>query len=211
MAGNEATQLEHNHPLFLQASYAPALVLVPIKLTGPENYAVWSRAMKLALRGKCKLGFVDGTTVANELMLGIVFASKKVWSDFKEKFDRCSLTRIYHLWTEIATLKQGTDSVTTNYSRMSDLWNALDVLAPKSSCDCKERRPSLELLEQIRLLQFLMGLNESYSNVRSNVLMKRPVVSVNEAYAIVIREESQRSLGVGDINRDPLTMMAGKT
>ncbi|XP_070020424.1 uncharacterized protein LOC142180931 [Nicotiana tabacum] len=219
MEGNEVTQLEQNHPLFLQASDIPGLVLVLVKLTRPKNYAMWSRAMKLPLREKGKLGFVDGTcvknmykgelaeqwkkcnvivlswigsTVANELMPGIVFASnaKKVWSDFKEKFDRCSLTRIYHLWTEIATLKQSIDSVTTYYSRMSDLWNELDVLAPKYLCDCEESKLSLELQEQIRLLQFLMGLNESYSNVKSNVLMRRPVVSVNEAYAIVIQEES---------------------
>ncbi|XP_070019557.1 uncharacterized protein [Nicotiana sylvestris] len=146
-------------------------------------------------------------------MPGIVFASnsKKVWSDFKEKFDRCILTRIYHMWTEIAILKQGTDSVTTYYSRMSDLWNELDVLAPKSSFDCEESKLSLEILEQIRLLQFLMGLRESYSNVRSNVLTRRPVVSVNEAYTIVTQEESHRSLGVVETNRDPLTMMAGKT
>ncbi|XP_019230258.1 PREDICTED: uncharacterized protein LOC109211210 [Nicotiana attenuata] len=208
MAGNEVTSLEHSHPLFFQAADAPGLVLVPIKLTGPENYALWSRAIKLALMGKGKLGFVDGTcvkssyigeliaqwekcdvivlswigsTVPNELMSNIVFApnARKVWSDFKEKFDRY-------------------------------LWSELDVLVPLPSCDCEESMPSLEHLRNQRLLQFLMGLNESYSNVRSNVLLKRPVVTVNEAYAIVRQEERQRTLGVVDTNRDPLTMLVGK-
>ncbi|XP_075096236.1 uncharacterized protein LOC142174354 [Nicotiana tabacum] len=217
MTGNEVTQLEHNHPLFLQASDVPGLVLVPTKLTWPENYALWSKAMKLALRGKSKLGFVDkscvkdmyrgelaeqwekcnamvlswiGSTVASELISSIMFASsaKKVWSDFKEKFDRCSLTRIYHLWAEIASLRQ----------------------APNPDCDYEESRPSLEHILQKRLLRFLMGLNKSYSNVRSNVLMKRPVVSVNEVYAIVTQEKSQRALGVANVNKDPLTMMAGR-
>ncbi|XP_070015679.1 uncharacterized protein [Nicotiana sylvestris] len=207
MTGNEVTQLEHNHPLFLQASDVPGLVLVPTKLTWPENYALWSKAMKLALRGKSKLGFVDkscvkdmyrgelaeqwekcnamvlswiGSTVASELISSIMFASsaKKVWSDFKEKFDRCSLTRIYHLWAEIASLRQ----------------------APKPDCDYEESRPSLEHILQQRLLRFLMGLNKSYSNVRSNVLMKRPVVSVNEVYAIVTQEKSQRALGVANVH-----------
>nr|XP_009802220.1 PREDICTED: uncharacterized protein LOC104247808 [Nicotiana sylvestris] len=179
---NEVTLLEHNHPLFLQASDAPNLVQVPIKLTGPKNYALWSRAMKLALRGKGKLEFVDescvkstyrgelaeqwekcnaivlsciGSTVVGELMPSIVFASnaKKVWSDFKEKFDRCSLTRIYRLWTEIASLKQDTDTVTSYYTKMYDLWSELDVLVSTSACDCEEFRPSLEHLAQQRLLQ----------------------------------------------------------
>ncbi|OIS96342.1 hypothetical protein A4A49_58543, partial [Nicotiana attenuata] len=157
--------LEHNHPLFLQAADAPALMR------------------------KGKLGFVDGTCVKSSYR-GELIAQWK-----KEKFDRCSLTRIYHLWSEIASLKQGIDSVTTYYTKMSDIWSELDVLVPLPSCDCEESRPSVEHLRNQRLLTFLMGLNESYNNVRSNVLLKRPVVTVNEAYAIVTQEESQRTLG----------------
>lgn len=101
-----------------------------------------------------------GSTVAGELMPSIVFASnaKKVWSHFKEKFNRCILTRIYHLWTEIASLKQGTDSVTSYYTKMSDLWNELDVLILTSACECEESRSSLELLANQRLLQFSDGI-----------------------------------------------------
>lgn len=36
-------------------------------------------------------------------------------------------------------------------------------------------------------------------------------MSVNEAYEIVSQEESQRLLGVVDVNKDPLTMLAGIT
>ncbi|XP_019235677.1 PREDICTED: uncharacterized protein LOC109216004 [Nicotiana attenuata] len=42
-----------------------------------------------------------------------------------------------------------------------------------------------------------MGLNESYSHVRSAALLKRPVLTVNQAYAVVVQEESQRELGLG--------------
>lgn len=213
--------------------------MIPIILTGPENYAFWSRAIKLALRGKGKLGFVNencpksryrgelakqwekcnaivlswiGSTVASELIPSIMFASdaKKIWSDFQERFDRSNLTRIYHLWTEIATMRQGTDSVTTYLSKMKDFWDELNILAPlMSNCDCEEARPSIEHLKSQRLLQFLMGMNESYSNIRSNILVRRPVVTVNEAYAIVTQKESQRTLGVVD-NKEPLNLLAGK-
>ncbi|XP_070047281.1 uncharacterized protein [Nicotiana tomentosiformis] len=196
--------------------------------------------MKLALRGKGKLGFMDGTCVksmyrgelaeqwekcntivlswigsriATELMASIVYVSnaKKVWSEFEEYFDRSNLTRIFHLWTEIATLRQGTDSVTSYYSKMKDFLDELDVLAPLPSCDCEESLPYVVHLRSQRLLQFLMGLNESYSNLRSNLLARRPIVSVNEAYATVSQEESQRSLGVVEMNKDPLTILAGRT
>ncbi|XP_070004583.1 uncharacterized protein [Nicotiana sylvestris] len=93
---------------------------------------------------------------------------------------------------------------------MRDLWDELDVLVPLSLCDCEEARPSIEYLRSQRVLQFLMGLNETYSNIRSDVLAKRHVVTVNEAYAIVTQEENQRALGVVDTHKEPLTILAGK-
>ncbi|XP_075098874.1 uncharacterized protein LOC142175777 [Nicotiana tabacum] len=113
---------------------------------------------------------------------------KKVWADFRKRFDRSNLTRIYHRWTAIATLRQGTDSVTSYYLKMKDLWDEQYVIVPLASCDCKESRPSVELLKNIHLLQLLMGLKESYHNIRSNVLAKRSMSTVNEAYAIVAQE-----------------------
>lgn len=56
-----------------------------------------------------------------------------------------------------------------------------------------------------------MGLIESYNNVRSNIFARKPVVIVIEAYTIFTHEESQRSLGVVDTHKYPLTMLAGKT
>ncbi|XP_070021893.1 uncharacterized protein LOC142177771 [Nicotiana tabacum] len=184
MAENDVASLDHSHPLFLQTRDAPGLVLILLKLTGPKNYAFWSRAMKLALQGKSKLGFVDdtcvknsykgelaeqwkkcnaivlswiGSTVSSELMPSIVYASnaKKVWSVFQERFDRSNLTRIYNLWSAIATLRQDMDFVTNYYTKRNDLWDELDVLTSIYSCDCGESRPSVDYLRNIMLLHFL--------------------------------------------------------
>jgi len=125
MAAPGITTIDHHHPLYLQASDSPGLVIIPIKLTGLENYSLWSKSMKLALRGKGKLGFVDGTCPKSkyvgeleelwEKCNAIASTARKVWEEFKERFDRSNLTRIYYLWSEIANLKQGTDSVTCYY------------------------------------------------------------------------------------------------
>ncbi|KAH0680066.1 hypothetical protein KY284_021151 [Solanum tuberosum] len=34
--------VDHHRPLFLQASDTPGAVTIPIKLTGLENYTLWS-------------------------------------------------------------------------------------------------------------------------------------------------------------------------
>ncbi|KAH0654389.1 hypothetical protein KY289_032067 [Solanum tuberosum] len=209
------------------------------ELIGPENYGVWSRSMRLALLVKNKLGFVDGTcakssykgdlavrwercdavilswisaAVAPELMTSIVYASssKKIWNDFKERFDKSSLTRIFHLWKKISILSQRTDSVTAYYSKMRDLWDEMDVTVPSPSCDCVESSSHVEHVKQQRLLQFLVGLNENYAQVRSSILLSPSVPSVNQAYAMAIQEESQRKLGQSEGGKEPLTMMAGR-
>lgn len=68
--------------------------------------------------------------------------------------------------------------MTSYYTKMSDLQSELDVLVLNSTCDCEESRPSFEHLAQQKLLQFLVGLNKTYSNVRNNLLLKRRVVPV---------------------------------
>ncbi|KAH0734391.1 hypothetical protein KY285_010098 [Solanum tuberosum] len=186
MTGEEATAemivpsttiIDHHHPLYLQASDSPGLVIILIKLIGLENYSLWSRLMKLALQGKCKLGFVD------ENCTKIKFKGKleELW----EKCNACNCVVMADPKHKITILRHGTDSVTSYYSRMKNLWNELDVM-------------------------FLMGLNETYSNLMSHILSRNANVTVNEAYATMAQEESQKSLGMVDTQKDHLAMIAGK-
>ncbi|OIT40373.1 hypothetical protein A4A49_65512, partial [Nicotiana attenuata] len=201
-------QIDHLHPLYLQPSNTPGAVLIDIKLTGPENYGLWSRSMRLALLGKNKLGFVEGTCVKS--LYKEELADPWEQCNDMERFGKSNLTRFYHLWTQIGALTQGTDSVTTYLTKMKDFWDEQDTLLPGKGCNCKESEPFFEMFYQQHLVQFLVGLNETYAHVRSQILLKTLVISVNEAYALVIQEESQRALGVMDMNKEPLTMLAGR-
>uniref|UniRef100_A0A3Q7HAF2 Retrotransposon gag domain-containing protein n=1 Tax=Solanum lycopersicum TaxID=4081 RepID=A0A3Q7HAF2_SOLLC len=80
----------------------------------------------------------------------------------------CSLEGVLH--KEIAFLTQGTTAVSTYFSKLSDLWDEFDALIPPPT------------------------LNDSYSRAKSQVLMMQPLPSLNQIYALIIQEESQRSL-----------------
>ena len=62
------TDLRRDHksynsdPLYLSSSDFPCMQPVNVKLNG-SNFQKWSRAMKIALWTKTKLGFVDGSCV----------------------------------------------------------------------------------------------------------------------------------------------------
>ncbi|XP_075075958.1 uncharacterized protein LOC142162854 [Nicotiana tabacum] len=211
----EISRTDHNHPLYLRESNTPGVEFIDIKPTGQENYGLWSRAMRTTLLVKNKLGFLEGTwvkssfkdelanqwdicnvavlswiekTVAVEFQPSIIYASNasNVWGEFKERFDKSNLTQTFRLWKMIGSLTQGTDSVTVYYSKMKDLWDEMDLLVVGSGCDCEETRPFIEQFRNLKLLQFLVGLNESYDHVTSQVLLKTPILTVNQAYALVI-------------------------
>ncbi|XP_075074713.1 uncharacterized protein LOC142162278 [Nicotiana tabacum] len=45
--------------------------------------------------------------------------------------------------------------------------------------------------QNLKLMQFLMGLNEIFNNARGNILMMEPIHVVNKAYSLVIQDEKQ--------------------
>ena len=49
-------------------------------------------------------------------------------------------------------------------------------------------------------MQFLMGLNETYSQIRGQILLLDPLPLINKVYSLLIQDESQRSIAhsVGD-------------
>lgn len=159
--------IDHNHVLYLQASDTPGTILVPTQLIGAENYGLWSRSMKIALLGKGKLGFVNGVckrevqrselrdlwdkcdaivhswimnSVSKYLLNGIVYGSNAhaVWEDLKERFNKVNRMRTFQLHKEIATISQGTNSVSMYHSRLKELWDEYDMIEPVPSCSCEK-------------------------------------------------------------------------
>ncbi|XP_070010939.1 uncharacterized protein [Nicotiana sylvestris] len=205
------------HPLFLQPSDNPSNVIISIQLKGIENYSVWSKATVIALRAKRKLGFIDGSctksqfaenlgedwervnvtvltwimnTVSPELVNGIVYAENahEVWLDLEDRFNKVNGSRVYNLQREIATISQGTSSISVYHSRLKPLWDEYGSLIPSLPVTAGTR-DFIEYLEQQELFQFLMGLNESYGITRSQILLQSPSLSVSRAFAMLINEE----------------------
>ncbi|XP_049394563.1 uncharacterized protein LOC125858812 [Solanum stenotomum] len=192
------TKPDHNHPLFLSSYDVAGAVQIGIQLTGMENYTLWSRAMRLNLLTRNKLGFIDGlvqrddfkeafekqdwdrcnamviswilSNVSKDLVSGILFCSSAhlVWTDLKERFDKY------------------------DYYSTSCLW--YDSITPPPACGCAKSKDYTDSLLRQKLLKFLMGLNDNYSQARSHILMMNPTPSVNQCYAMIIQDESQRVL-----------------
>ena len=70
--------------------------------------------------------------------------------------------RLYQLHREINTLTQGTNSVSANLTKLKNLWNEYYAVIPAPTCICPKSKDYADHLYQLRLIQFLSGLNDSY-------------------------------------------------
>lgn len=210
-------------PLYVSSSDTIGLNLINEQLVGTENYGIWSRAMKIALRARNKLAFVDGSckkpdpgsdrvlqwercnaivlswimnAVSKEIFGGIVYSTDAavVWNDLRERFDKVNGSRIFALHHEIGSHVQGNSLISTYYSKLRQLWDEYASLVTLPICSCESSKKFIEFDQQHKLLQFLMGLNESFVHIRSHILMMDPLPTVSHAFAIISQEESHRSL-----------------
>ncbi|KAL5789565.1 hypothetical protein ACOSQ2_004453 [Xanthoceras sorbifolium] len=180
------------------------------------NYSTWKRAMTLALNSKKKLGFVDGSinspsktadpenyaawsrcndmvhswiinTLNPEISDSVIYytTANKVWEDLRERFSQSNAPRIFEIQRDIAYLRQEQLSISAYYTKLKGLW---DELSSYSDAVYAAQH------DQQKLMQFLMGLNDSYSGVRGQILLMNPLPSVRQAYSSVSQEEKQRLL-----------------
>ena len=49
-------------------------------------------------------------------------------------------------------------------------------------------------------MHFLMGLNDSFSHIRGQILLIDPIPSVEKVFSLLIQDEKQRSIGQGSNN-----------
>ncbi|XP_060202399.1 uncharacterized protein LOC132630816 [Lycium barbarum] len=165
-------EIDHNHPLYLLSTDTQGSSLISLQLTGSENYALWSRSMRIGLLGKSKLGFVDGR-----------YPKCSFSSEYHDLWEKCNAVVLSWIMSVVrprllgsvvyaSDAHKGIISVSNYFSKLTDLWNEFDAIMPCPSCPCLKSRKFLEQFEYQRLLQFLMGLNESYSKARGSSLIE---------------------------------------
>ena len=134
--------------------------------------------------------------------------AKKLWDDLKERFGVVNGPRIQQLKSDINRCEQSkTMPVAVYYSKLSMLWDELDKHEPLISCKCGNciceiGKQHAERRDNDRLQQFLLGLySEYYASLRSNLLSKDPLPTLNRAFQQVAQEERVR--GISRVKDDP--------
>ena len=123
----------------------------------------------------------------------------EVWEDLHERFSQSNAPRIFEIQRDIAYLRQEQLPVSTYYTKLKGLWDEL-----ASYTDTTHGTQA----DQQRLMQFLMGLNDTYSAIRGQILLMNPLPSIRQAYSSVCQEEKQRFLSVAQTEMGGSAAMA---
>ncbi|GJT19185.1 ribonuclease H-like domain-containing protein [Tanacetum coccineum] len=136
-------------------------------------HSLWARkrAMKLALQARNKYAFVDGTCVKSAYVASNILSSQ---------WDRCNDVVLTWIMNSVSTdvymgLVYFVDAAT--------VWKDLEKLDTHNKL--------------MKLMQFLMGLDDCYQSVRSSLLTRDPLPEVKDAYV------NTRSNNNGNVNRGP--------
>ncbi|RVW37165.1 hypothetical protein CK203_111757 [Vitis vinifera] len=141
--------------------------------------------MILALNSKNKLGFVNGSIKA---------PSEEIDPEGYATWSRCN--DMVHSWIvntlnpeiadsrDIACLRQEQLSVSAYYTKLKGLW---DELASYNAAAHGAQQ------DQQKLMQFLMGLNESYSAIRGQILLMNPLLLSAKHTPLSLKKKSNAS------------------
>ncbi|KAF5442390.1 hypothetical protein F2P56_035053 [Juglans regia] len=212
-----------NNPFRLDHGDNPAVILVTDLLT-TDNYPTWSRAMRRALRAKNKLGFITGTipqptdladplfelwercndmvvswiqnSISPSIKSSVVFVddARDIWSDLQDRFSQQNGPRIFQLKKTLASLLQDHDSVSVYYGKLKTLWDELSIYDPIPVCNCGTMKTLLDRYQRDCVFQFLMGLHDTYSNVRDQIMLLDPLPAVTKVFSLIQQQEHQHQL-----------------
>lgn len=133
--------MHEQNPFFIHSSDLLGLVLVSQPLDG-SNYLTWRRSMMLALDGKNKLGFVDGSvpqhfpnfrlwkrndsivaswilnSITKEISTSVIYSTSAsaIWNDLENRFKKKNGPPIFQLKKALLHCTQYSSSVSAYFT-----------------------------------------------------------------------------------------------
>ncbi|KAK3043369.1 hypothetical protein RJ639_002671 [Escallonia herrerae] len=188
-----------------------------------DNYVAWEQSAILTLKSHNKLAFIDGRItksdpesedflawdIVNSTLCSWICNSldppiratvsrlneaKLIWDSLKTRYSIPNRPRIYKLWSDASMTTQGGASVITYYTKLLGMWDELLTLSPLESCGCPKGTEKMNWYQDLQTYQFLMGLDDKYATLRTQIINMDPFPNIDRVYAMVMQEESHRGI-----------------
>jgi len=109
---------------------------------------------------------------------------QSIWKDLEERFSQFNKARFFQVQKDVTCLSQGDMDIASYYNEAKQLWDGSNAVNSTPMCNCGKcecgvNRRLKKYTEEKKLIQFLMGLNPSYTAMRGNLLMMIPFPSIS--------------------------------
>ncbi|XP_017244551.1 uncharacterized protein LOC135149950 [Daucus carota subsp. sativus] len=137
--------------------------------------------------------------VSDTIRQSILFinSAHEIWKHLEKRFQLSNGSRKYKLNKDLFSLKQNKTKITEYFTTLSSIWEEIDSMntLPPITTVTPEISALLKAIntqrEEAKLFVFLNGLDDAYSSLRSQLLMRHPLPPVEAACAVIQQEESQ--------------------
>lgn len=129
-----------------------------------------------------------------------------VWKNLRERFSQGDLTRIAKLQQELYSFKQGNLLVTEFFIELTAYWEEFENYRPVHDYNCESKN----LRNQDYIMRFLMGLNDCYSVIKTQVLLTDPLPSLNRVFSMILQYERQNGFDDVEENQVVINVADGK-
>ncbi|GMI69096.1 hypothetical protein HRI_000578900 [Hibiscus trionum] len=159
-------------------------------VTQVATYSAWKRANDLVNSWILN-------SVSKDIAASLIYQSTaaEIWKDLEDRFQQHNGPRMFQLRKKLIDLAQGSMPVSTYYTQHKIIWDELCSVKPIctcSNCTCSGVQKMIDEQGKEQVLQFLMGLNDSFSHVRGQILLMDPLPSITKVFSLIIQEENQR-------------------
>jgi transposase InsO family protein len=160
--------------------------------TDPDLQPLWKRVSTMVL--SWLLSSISSTISPS---LASCRTPYELWRDLESRFTQGNNATIFKIQKEISNLEQNNLDITNYFNTFKTLWSRLDAITPLPACTCNnctcntaatwQKRVSDE-----RVYQLLMGLNEPFFVLRTQILAMDPLPDIGKVYGLLISEEQTK-------------------
>ncbi|KAK9678247.1 hypothetical protein RND81_11G198700 [Saponaria officinalis] len=146
-------------------------------------------------------------------------STKQLWNEILERYGQSNGPQLYQLKKELRNLSQDNLTVAAYFTKMKKFWDDIEEIEgfPECSCGvmenctCNILKKILDSSSKEKVLTFLMGLNDTYDTLRTQILSTEPMPTINKVYSFVQQIESQKMISnVINITQDASALVVNK-
>jgi len=196
LAENNYQQWKHDFFVALETKNKEKFVLGTLNCPPPDDplHEAWRRCNKMVIAWLTR----SMTTEIKQSVMWMDLAAD-IWNDLLQRFSHGDKFHVADLQENLQNCHQGDSTVSQYYTRLQIIWKELSLYRTVLACTCNSPC-TCGLISKIQkerdddyIIKFLRGLNDEFSQVRSQIMLMEPMPSLIRVFSLVLQQEREFS------------------